>query len=198
MGREGPLEELRLPGPLEDLRLPGPLDEDRLGGPGPRTADGDGRQLGQRGKGRPKMKKSRRKNREVLWSNKIQHSFHFYKSGGTNWPEDAWRNQIDISAYAIRPTWLPYFLTLGIFGVLHPRYPYMPFVVHQPPAMASCGKLLCCREWLEPGRLLLRTDLAWQLVLIGLVWMHVHTWNTYYYVLISYIPSCRAYCMKLR
>jgi len=66
MGREGPLEELRLPGPLEDLRLPGPLDEDRLGGPGPRTADGDGRQLGQRGKGRPKMKKSRRKNREVL------------------------------------------------------------------------------------------------------------------------------------
>ena len=35
--------------------------------------------------------------------------------------------------------------------------------------VASCGKLLCCREWLEPGRLLLRTDLAWQLVLIGLV-----------------------------
>ena len=160
MGREGPLEELRLPGPLEDLRLPGPLDEDRLGGPGPRTADGDGRQLGQRGKGRPKMKKSRRKNREVLWSNKIQHSFHFYKSGGTNWPEDAWRNQIDISAYAISPTWLPYFLTLGIFGVLHPRCPYMPFVVHQPPAMASCyvaasGWSLagCCSAPTSPGSL---------------------------------------------
>ena len=40
MGREGPLEELRLPGPFEDLRLPGPLDEDRLGGPGPRVAMG--------------------------------------------------------------------------------------------------------------------------------------------------------------
>ena len=44
MGREGPLEELRLPGPLEDLRLPGPLEDlrlpgpledERLGGPGP-------------------------------------------------------------------------------------------------------------------------------------------------------------------
>ena len=100
--------------------------------------------------------------------------------------------------YPIRPTWLSYFLTLGIFGVLHPRWPYMPFVVHQPPAMASCGKLWqvamlprVAGAWpaVAPHRPRLAACADWiRLDLSECTCTHgIRT-----QLLISYIPGCRA------
>lgn len=185
MGREGPLEELRLPGPLEDLRLPGPLDEDRLGGPGPRTADGD--KIG-------KYCDPTRSNILSISTSPVartglkKSNRHFCICYPPNvasilpYLGDLWGSSSTMTLYALCCS------STACNGKLW-------------QVVASCGKLLCCREWLEPGRLLLRTDLAWQLVLIGSDWTCLNPRAHMEYVL-SYsshtFQAAGLYCMKLR